>query len=178
MPSEGQSPTFGLAPRRVFEETRSQTETVTNHFLFFFPFCCCPETSMKTVSWQACSCLKRDTLLWPLYGHDRGAEVTPGRRGTCTRKRRAPSSAVPGEGVISSLQASVSPSAQKARALNDASNSLNSTIRYIYTHKRNCPKSKAGTVPGLQTYTYIKYNVSKYITYTMYYFMYYLLYIK
>lgn len=141
-----------FSSRHVFEN-RPQTETVTNHFLFS-PF--------LLLSWDMIVLLPdkhatvwKETFHWSPFTGMTAALRSPQGRRTWMGKRRAPSSAAPGEGAIPSLKP-VSPLPQKARALNDASNSsLKSTFRYIYICRLSCSMSKTSAMPGLQTYLYI-----------------------
>lgn len=106
--------------------TRSQTKTATSTSSFLSPF------AVVLRHWWTLLCDKhatvwKDISLEPLYRHDCSAEVTPGRRRTWTgRGGLLPQLCRMKEPFH--LSKPVSPSAPKARALNDASNcSLKST---------------------------------------------------
>lgn len=118
----------------------------------FSPFLLLSWDMMNTAAWQACYCLERDISLEP-YRHDCSTGVTQGEE-DMNGKRRAPSSAAPGEGAIPSLQACFS-LCPKSKGIRDASNSsLKSTFRYIYICRLSCSMSKT-SISILKGYKHI-----------------------
>ena len=155
MPSEGQSLAFGLAPRHVFEELdlRQKLSPITSSF---FPLFAVVLRHWWTLLRDKHATVWKETFHWSPFTGMTAALRSPQGGGGHEWERGGLLPQLHQVKEPFHLSKPVSPSAPKARALNDASNSsLKSTFRYIYICRLSCSMSKASTVPGLQTYIHI-----------------------
>lgn len=112
--------------------TRPQTETVTNHFLFSFPFAVVLR-HWWTLLRDKHATVWKETFHWSPFIGMTAALRSPQGGGRHERERGRLLPQLRRMKESFHLSKPVSPSAPKARALNDASNcSLKSTFRYIY----------------------------------------------